>query len=93
MVFTAKVIRWIMKYMSKAIIAFFSIIALAGCYDNAGGLGDKQGECYSVTAPPRHAPILLNKCTGETWTFRSVTGLQERYWWHPIKQERIDRGN
>lgn len=80
--------------MKKPILlAFFTLLILSGFDQNQAVSQDKSEKCYTIIAPPENAPILLNQCTGETWTFRgsiSVDGTNNKYWWHPIQKKTYD---
>lgn len=77
--------------MNKIIILFCALFLLTGCYDREK---NERTECYTVIAFPDNAPILLNKCTGDTWTFRGNMDRSNTrnnfYWWHPIQREKSE---
>jgi hypothetical protein len=74
--------------MKKTILGIFALLILSGCDQYQA----KTQKCFAVISPPANAPILLNQCTGETWTYRgslSVDGANNKYWWHPIHRDII----
>lgn len=76
--------------MNKIIISFCALFLLTGCYDREK---NERTECYTVIAFPDNAPILLNKCTGDTWTFQgridTTNARNHSFWWEPIHRSLV----
>lgn len=84
--------------MQLRAIALLSCLALSGC-DYSYSLGKTQERaCFEIISPTEdtapNSPIMLDKCTGETWVILRVTEPLEKgetvpgfsYTWYKIER-------